>query len=254
MEHQRFCLGDHHRGLFLLQFLHMPVPQIRIEPVEVDADEDLLQKLHRGLHQQVQQEVLCQKQHDDLYKDRDDLRDRRNIGLNIVALLRIGQAVFIGHKISADRIEQKDQIINRQLPDRDAPAFLDQIRQKGRQCKADHRDHARDGQISLPVKPHIGFDLLLIPVCHRLVQAVVHGAANAQFRQGEHTENIRIQAVYPQQGFAQHPDKDRSLQKPHTQDYEIADITEEDILPGLSDSAHFIGLRSFFLPAFQHMI
>ena len=40
---------------------------------------DLLQKLHRGLHQQVQQEVLCQKQHDDLeFYQRDlQLRDLR---------------------------------------------------------------------------------------------------------------------------------------------------------------------------------
>ena len=116
MEHQRFRLCDDNVCLLLLQFPDISIPQIGIESVKIKTHENFLYQFHCCLDQQIQQEVLRHIQHDNLREHCDDLRNRRNVRLDIIALLRIGQTIFISHEISTHRVKKEDQIIDRQFP------------------------------------------------------------------------------------------------------------------------------------------
>ena len=90
----------------------------------------LLKQFHCCCRQKISVKVACCQDHYDLQADRDHLGDRDDIGLDIILLLGIDQTVFISDKIRADRVKQKNEIIQRQIPDCHTIRLFHQIGQK----------------------------------------------------------------------------------------------------------------------------
>ncbi len=63
--------------------------------VQIVADKNLLQQFHPCRRQKICIKVAGSNDHDHLQKNRYHFRDRNDIGLNIIFLLRIDQTVFI---------------------------------------------------------------------------------------------------------------------------------------------------------------
>ena len=89
-----------------------------------------LQQLHCCRRQKVSVKVASCQDHYDLQADCDHLGDRDDIGLDVILLLGIDQTVFICNKIGADRIKQKDKVIQCQIPDCHTIRLFHQIWQK----------------------------------------------------------------------------------------------------------------------------
>ena len=196
-------------GKFLCRELsHVFFLQQRIFTVQICVRKNLLDQLNDSRRKQVQIEVRHQQQKHDLCQHSRDFRDRQNIGLDIILLLRVGQAVLVSHKVGTHRIEQKNQIITDQIGVAvDSHRILDDEFQKRNQRKPHAGDHKGDHPVCLLIKLHIGLDRFLIPSGHRPIQAEIHRRSQSQFCQGKYGKNAAVGAVDTEQRFAQLYDK-----------------------------------------------
>ena len=130
MKHQCLSLRDYLASFFLCQLLHPFILQIGIQAIQIVAHIYFLQQFHCCCRQKISIEVASCQDHYDLQADCDHLGNRDDIGLDIILLLGIDQTVFICNKIGADRIKQKDKVIQCQIPDCHTIRLLHQIGQK----------------------------------------------------------------------------------------------------------------------------
>ena len=229
MQNERLCLSPDLSGLLPGQWLHIFIPQKRIQPVQIPGDENLLRKLHEHIGQKIEQEIPGEHDHRHLEKRHRDLGDRIDIRLNVIALLGIAQAVLVGDKIRTDRIEQKDQIINRHLPHGNGARILDEIFQEGRNRKSDPRHHQCDDRVCLPVHLHVGLDLLCIFLSHGPVEREVQRRPDAKLCHRQDGQDIRIERIDPEKLLGEMPDENRTENKGHQRGRCLSEVSECNI-------------------------
>ena len=224
---ERLHLGPDHRGFPRIERLRIFFGEIRIAPVQIPVHEEFLRELHEHVRQQICVEALRRDQNHDLRRRRDELCHRRDVGLNIISLLRIAKTVFIGDKIPADRIEQEDEVVQGQIPPAVAARVPDEDTQKRRERQPDSRDHKADRVIRPRIRPHQRLDLLPVLLRHRLVQGEVHRRPDAELRDVQHRQNARVQTVDAVQCIPQLRDENLLENKAEDRRGELPDVSEQ---------------------------
>ena len=165
------CLGflNNFPDLLFGKRLDILFLQIGIHIVQIPADKDLLQQFYGRCGQQICVKIARCQNDNDLQGYRNHLSHGDDIRLNIVLLLGIHQTVLIRHKVRTHRIKQKDQIIQRQIPECYTFRLFHKIRQEGYNHKSDSCYHESDNPVGLLIQKHIRLDLLIILMNHRLI-------------------------------------------------------------------------------------
>ena len=117
MEDQSLSLLPDLIALFLGELLNILLLEERVHLVQKLRDKDLLYQLNHSICKEIEQEVLSYNNNYYLKEYNNNFCYCNDIGLNVVLLLSIYEAVLVRHKITADCIEQEDQIIDSQFPD-----------------------------------------------------------------------------------------------------------------------------------------
>ena len=166
--------------------------QIRIHIIQIPAHKNLLQQLYRRCGQQVCIEIACCQNDNDLQRHRNHFGHSNDIRLDIILLLGIHQTVLIRHKIGTHRIKQKNQIIQCQIPECYTLWLFHKIWQKGDNRKSDACDHKPYDPVCLLIQKHVGLDLLIVLMDHRLIQAVIQCCTNSQLCHGQYRQYTGI--------------------------------------------------------------
>ena len=240
VQHQRLRVVHHALPLFLFQRLNILLLKQRVFFVQIAADENLLGQLHPRLDQQIQKEVGQKEQACHLHGHGNHLGDGDGVGLDIVFLLRVCQAVFPGDEVRAHRIKQVDQIVQPQFFHGEVAGIPHDHRQEGDEDQPCGRDDQGDDPVGLFVQQHIGFDLFLFPSGGRPVQAVVHRSADAQLRQGKHGQDIRIKPLHAGEGIPQLHDEHVPQGEAKQHGHHVAGQSEDDVFRRVSYSSHSI--------------
>ena len=97
-------------------------------------------------------------------------------------MLSIYKTVLISDKITAYRVEQKNEVVQCHIPDSHFSGILDKVFKERHQRKADNSHNHGYYVIGLSVQLHVGFYLLLITSCDRLIEAKVQRCTDAKLR------------------------------------------------------------------------